>query len=299
MYKAEKVESEQETTSDDVLSSKSTSKAFEKTLKSRNNIKSLYKKPWFIGLIVVIVLIFIGIIGGFRKTDTSLIPAKEINNLYANPDEYKGRTVELTGQVFSIEKDGDSTFIQLYHDVENDNQNTVVISNDSNLKVSDDDYVRIEGSVDGEISGENMLGGEISCPQISATKVEKINVTEAIPAEKTVKVNKTITKGNYKATVKKVDFTGQNVRIYLNVKNNSSEDFDNYPDQGTIIQDGKQYKAEYNSNYPDINTSIKPGVSSESIIIYKGVKQSDFKYTFDGYDSEYNDMKFNFDIKIK
>ena len=67
----------------------------------------------------------------------------------------------------------------------------------------------------------------------------------------------------------------------------------------TIIQDGKQYKAEYNSNYPDINTSIKPGVSSESIIIYKGVKQSDFKYTFDGYDSEYNDMKFNFDIKIK
>lgn len=299
MYKAEKVESEQETTFDDVSSSKSTSKAFEKTLKSRNNIKSLHKKPWFIGLIVVIVLIFIGIIGGFRKTDTSLIPAKEINNLYANPDEYKGRTVKLTGQVFSIEKDGDSTFIQLYHDVENDNQNTVVISNDPNLKVSDDDYVRVEGSVDGEISGENMLGGEISCPQISATKVEKINVTEAIPAEKTVKVNKTIAKGNYKATVKKVDFTGQNARIYLNIKNNSSEDFDNYPDQGTIIQDGKQYKAEYNSNYPDINTSIKPGVSSESIIIYKGIKQSDFKYTFDGYDSEYNDMKFNFDIKIK
>lgn len=295
-----KIESEQKKASGDVSpSEKSSSKISGKIFKSGNGTKPLYKKPWFIGLMVVIVLIFIGIVGGLGRTDTSLIPAKEINYLYANPDEYEGRTVKLTGRVFNTEKVGDSTFIQMHHGAENNNQDTVVISDDPDIKVSDDDYIRVEGSVDGEFSGENILGGEISCPQISATKIEKINATEAIPAEKTIKINKTITRGNYKATVKKVDFTGQNVRIYLNVKNSSSEDFDNYPNEGTIIQGGKQYEAEYDSNYPDPSTSIKSGASSESIIVFKGVKQSDFKYTFSGYDSEYNDVEFSFDIKVK
>lgn len=294
-----KVESEQKKASDDISpSEKNSSKISGKIFKSGNGTKPLYKKPWFIGLIVV-VLILIGIFGGFGKTDTSLIPEKEMDYLYANPDDYEGRTVQLTGQVFNTKKEGDSTLIQLDRNVENNNQDTVVISDDPDLKVSDGDYIRVEGSVDGEFSGENMLGGEISCPQISATKIEKISATEAIPAEKTVKVNKTITRGNYKATVKKVDFTGQNVRIYLNVKNNSSEDFENYPDQGKVIQGGKQYEAECDFNYPDPSTSIKPGASSASVIVFKGVKQSDFKYTFGGYDSEYNDVEFSFDIKVK
>lgn len=294
-----KKESEQKKASGDVSpSEKSSSKISGKIFKSGNGTKPLYKKPWFIGLIVV-VLILIGIFGGFGKTDTSLIPEKEMDYLYANPDDYEGRTVQLTGQVFNTEKEGDSTLIQLDRDVENNNQDTVVISDDPDLKVSDGDYIRVEGSVDGEFSGENVAGGEISCPQISATKIEKISATEAIPAEKTVKVNKTITKGNYKATVKKVDFTGQCVRIYLNVKNNSSEDFDNYPDQGKVIQGGKQYEAECDFDYPDPSTSIKSGASSASVIVFKGVKQSDFKYTFGGYDSEYNDVEFSFDIKVK
>ena len=188
-----KKESEQKKASGDVSpSEKNSSKISGKIFKSGNGTKPLYKKPWFIGLMVVVVLIFIGIVGGFGKTDTSLIPAKEMNYLYANPDEYEGRTVQLTGRVFNTEKEGDSTFIQLYHDVENCNQDTVVISDDPDLKVSNEEYIRVEGSVDGEFSGENVLGGEISCPQISATKIEKISVTEAIPAEKTIKVNKTI-----------------------------------------------------------------------------------------------------------
>ena len=248
---------------------------------------------------VVVVLIFIGIVGGSGKTDTSLIPAKEMNNLYANPEDYEGRMIKMTGKVFNTEKVGDTTVIQMHRDIENYKQGTVIISDFPDFEVSDGDYLYIEGSVDGEFSGENALGGKISCPQITATYIEKIDVTEAIPAEKTVKVNKTITKGNYKATVKKVDFTGEDLRIYLNVKNNSSKDFDNYPNNGKVIQDGKQYEAEVVSIYPSPSMSIKPGASSESVIVFKGVKQSDFKYTFGGYDSEYNDVEFSFDIKVK
>lgn len=98
-----KKESEQKKASGDVSpSEKNSSKISGKIFKSGNGTKPLYKKPWFIGLIVV-VLILIGIFGGFGKTDTSLIPEKEMDYLYANPDDYEGRTVQLTGQVFNPE----------------------------------------------------------------------------------------------------------------------------------------------------------------------------------------------------
>lgn len=295
-----KKESEQKKASGDVSpSEKNSSKISGKIFKSGNGTKPLYKKPWFIGLMVVVVLIFIGIVGGFGKTDTSLIPAKEMNNPYANPEDYEGRMAQMTGQVFNTEKVGDTTVIQMHRDIENNKQGTVIISDFPDFEVSDGDYLYIEGSVDGEFTGENALGGKISCPQITATYLEQIDVTEAIPAEKTVKANKTITKGKYEATVKKVDFTGDDLRIYLNVKNNSSKEFSNYSNSGKVIQDGKQYEAEAVSIYPSPSMTVKPGASSEGVIVFKGVKQSNFKYTFTGYDSDFNEMNFSFNIKVK
>lgn len=266
---------------------------------SKKSTKQQYKKPWFIGLIVAVLVCICIIFGLVGTSDTSPIPAEEIDYLYAEPDDYSGRTVQLTGRVFNIEKDGDTTIIQLYHDVENYDQDTIVLSYDQDVKVKENEYIRVDGSVDGEFNGENVMGGEIACPQISATKIEQIDVTEAIPAEKTVKVNKTITRGKYKATVEKVDFTGQNARIYLNVKNNSSEDFSNYPIDGKLIQNGKQYEVEYNGDYTYPSTSVKPGAYSDSVIVFKGVEQSNFKYTFIGYDTNFDEVEFKFNIEVK
>lgn len=272
-------------------------------LKGSKNTKPLYKKPWFIGwfigliLAALVCICIVCLLGG--TVDTSPIPSEEIDYLYSEPDDYAGRTVQLTGRVFNIEKDGDTTIIQLYHDVENYNQDAIVLTDDQDVKIKENEYIRVDGSVDGEFNGENVMGGEIACPQISATKIEQIDVTEAIPAEKTVKVNETITRGKYKATVEKVDFTGQNVRVYLKVKNGSSKDFSNYPIDGKLIQGGKQYEVEYDGNYPYPSTSVKPGASSESVIVFKGVEQSNFKYTFIGYDTNYDEMEFNFNIEVK
>lgn len=266
---------------------------------SKKSTKQLYKKPLFIGLIVAVLVCICIICGLVGTSDTSPIPAEEINYLYAEPDDYEGRTIQLTGRVFNIEKDGDTTIIQMYHDVENYDQDTIVLSYDQDVKVKENEYIRVDGSVDGEFNGENVMGGEIACPQISATKIEQIDVTEAIPAEKTVKVNKTITKGKYEVTIEKVDFTGQNARIYLNVKNNSSEDFSNYPIDGKLIQNGKQYEVEYDGNYPYPSTSVKPGAYSDSVIVFKGVEESNFKYTFIGYDTDYDEVEFSFNIEVK
>ena len=232
------------------------------------------------------------------EVDSSPVTDDEITSLYTSPGDFAGRTYEFTGQVLDVEKDGNDLYIQVYHDIKNYEENTVVIYPEADVKLKMDDFVKVSGTIDGEFSGENLLGGEVTAPQVTATSVKKITAAEAFPATKTVEVDKTVEKGKYKATVSKVDFTEDETRIYLTVQNDSKSDFDNYPDQGVIVQNGKQYEAEWNDYYPEPATELKSGVSSESIITFKKVDESDFTFSFQGYDGDYNEVNFSFKIKV-
>lgn len=137
-------------------------------------------------------------------------------------------------------------------------------------------------------------------PQVTASKIEVIDAVDAFPATKTVEVDKTVTKGSYKATVSKVDFTADETRIYLKVENNSSDSFDNYPDQGVIVQEGKQYDADWNEYYPEPSTTLKAGASSESIIAFEKVDEADFTFSFEAYDEfTYDELEFVFEIEVE
>ena len=233
------------------------------------------------------------------EVDSSPVTDDEITSLYTSPGDFKGRTYEFTGQVLDVEKDGSDLYLQVYHDIKNYEENTIVVYPDADVDLKSDDYVKVSGTIDGEFSGENVLGTEVTAPQITATSVEKITAVEAFPAIKTVEVDKTIEKGKYKATASKVDFTKDETRIYLKVENNSKSDFDNYPDQGVIVQNGKQYEQDWNGYYPEPSTELKPGASSESVISFKKIDESDFTYSFQGNDSDYNEVDFTFKIKVK
>lgn len=235
-----------------------------------------------------------------ESADTSPITDEEIDALYTDADSFKGRTYEFTGQAFDVEKDGSDLYLQVYQDIKNYENNTIIVFPDADVKVKADDFVRVTGTVDGVFSGENAFGGAVEAPQITASKVEVIDAVEAFPATKTVEVDKTIEKGNFKATVSKVDFTKDETRIYLKVENNSSSDFDNYPDQGVIVQNGTQYEAQYSDYYPEPSTELKAGASSESIIAFDKVDEADFTYSFEGYDDDsYEDVEFSFDISVE
>lgn len=263
--------------------------------------KRTYKKPRVIGLVIA-TLVGICTLGGCGKTDTSFIPTEDIDDMYANTEEYKGRAIELTGRVFNTEKYDDTLFIQMYHDVENREQDTVVYINDPDVKdfnLQEGECIRIEGHVDGIFEGENELGGDISCPQITATFIETISMADAIPAVESVDVYQTITKGDIRATITKVDWTPDYMRIYLEMQNNGSIDYSNYPGCTDIVQDGRQYESEPFSIYPSPSLNIKPGVKSEYVIVFKGVQQSDFTYMFSGYDDNWKVYKFKFNIKVE
>ena len=237
--------------------------------------------------------------GDSSNENGDAIGNEEIAELYTTPDNFKGRSYEFTGMVLDFERDGDECYIQVYQDIKNYENNTVVTYTDSELSLKENDFIIVKGTVEGAFSGENYFGSDIEVPQVTATKVKKIDATEAFPAEKTIDVNKTVEKGSYKVTVSKVDFTADETRIYLAVTNNSSSIFDNYPDQGVIVQNGKQYEADWNEYYPEPSTELKSGATSESVIVFERVDETDFTYSFEGWDTNYDEIEFSFDISIK
>lgn len=248
---------------------------------------------------VLVTLMCVLVLCACGEQDTSPLTDEEISNLYSSADEYKGRTFEFTAQVFNMEKDGDALYIQAWHDIKNYEENTIIEYSGGDVKVNTDDYIKVSGTVDGAFEGENAFGGEVEGVRIIADSLEKITAVEAIPAEKVIDVNKTVTKGNYVATLEKVDFTVDETRVYVKIENNSSDTFDVYPDQGVILQCGKQYEVTYNFDYGEISTEIRPGVSSEGIITFDRIDESSFTYLFTGYDNDYNDLEFEFKVKVK
>lgn len=232
--------------------------------------------------------------------DASPITDDEIAELYTSPDNFAGRTFEFTGLVLDVEKDGADLYIQVYYDILNYDKNTIVIYPDADVSLKADDFVKVKGIVDGTFSGENYLGGDIEAPQITASKVKKIEAMEAFPAIKSVDVDKTVEKGDYAATVSKVDFTKDETRIYIKVENNGTSTFDNYPDMGVVVQNGKQYDSEWNEYYPEPSTELRAGASSESVIAFKKIDEAPFEFSFTGYDEDsYDEVEFVFNIDVK
>ena len=51
--------------------------------------------------------------------------------MYANPKEYKGKYVKVSGRIFSdVEQNGDKYVFQMFQDVKNSKTNTLVTTKD-------------------------------------------------------------------------------------------------------------------------------------------------------------------------
>ena len=99
--------------------------------------------------------------GSSTPTDTSPMSEDEITQMYSDPDSFKGRTLELYGRVFNEpEYDDDGVYFQMWGDPENGERNTIVACKDTSLKLQDDDYVHILGSVSGKHEGVILINKE-------------------------------------------------------------------------------------------------------------------------------------------
>ena len=250
-------------------------------------------------MIVLMALMAVTCLMGCGSSDTSKIKDSEIDELYTSPSDFKGRAFDFTAKVLQVEKDGDMLYIQAFYDKKNYDKNTVITYDKTSLSVKEDDYIKVEGIVKGDFKGENAFGGDVTAPLITAKSVKKIAAADAYPANKTVKVGTSITKGGCTATISKVDYTDDGTRVYLTIKNSGSGVFTTYTDQTVVVQDGKQYEANYNDEYEQMSTDIKSGASTEGIVCFDKLDKKEFTVSFTGYDADYNEYTFDFSINVK
>ena len=230
----------------------------------------------------------------------------EIDQLYTDPGAFKGRRVTLTGRVFqNPEKDRNVMYFQIFTDIENSDRNTVIAYQSDEALVSVDDYVRVTGVVQGKDKGYNVFGGIISAPRVLADSIEIVSYAEAAaPSLKTVELSGvTQDQYGYSITVHKVEFAEKETRVYVSIQNNGSSSFSVYSFNTKIVQDGKQYEEErnYRADYPEIQTDLQPGVSTQGVIAFPAMNQSDFQIMCEGYsdnwDESIEDYTFNITVQ--
>lgn len=243
--------------------------------------------------------------GGAPK-EKVFIEKEQISDLYSSPKDFKGKYVELTGQVFTDpDTKDDMVALQMWQDPKNSEHNTIIVaSKDIAGDIKSQDYIKVTGYVEDEFKGENMMGGEIIAPQIVAEKIEKSSYQDVMsPTNKTIDVNKTIDKNGVKVTLSKIELADNETRAYLSIDNQSGESYSFYSFNSRIIQGTKQFKEEanYESGYDEIESDIPSGVKEDGIICFKAIENNNFKFICEGQSENYelDGDTFTFEISNK
>lgn len=229
----------------------------------------------------------------------------EIKRMYSSPEDYIGRTVELVGQVFAgVDYDEDGVYFQMWADAENFNNNTVVAYLDPSFTVEDNQYVRVKGTVADVLVGENMMGATVTAPLIRADELAVLTYKEAVMPTIAVAeaTTKTIEQRGYSVTVQTVELAEEETRAYISVTNNGSSTFSLYEFNMLLIQDGTQYEYTWNfmADYPELQTDIRPGITSEGVVVFPAIKEAPFQIIMEGDSGDWNEEleEYIFDFNI-
>lgn len=233
------------------------------------------------------------------------VDASDFAKVYSDADAYKGKGMQFTGQVFSVEEDEDGIYLQVYEDLENYDHNTVVGYPGNDIEVKEDDYVIIDGVIMGTLEGENMLGGTVTAPIIMANTLTISDyITVVSPSIKTLENCGSITQNDVTITVDKVEFAEIETRLYVTVKNASEDEFDIYTYSTNAVQDGKQFEEQtnYDYDYVELNSDLRAGVETSGVITLKPMSpESEFTLYIEGrsdnWDLDFEPFKFDIEVK--
>lgn len=189
--------------------------------------------------------------------------------LDGSPDDYKGSTVDVIGEIFlAPERDAEGVYFQMYADPNADEYNTVVAHRDTTLTVKNGDYVHITGEVADVTKGTNAFGADLELPTVIADTVEVVDATAAAPPATETFGKATFKHGGIALTVDKVEFADTETRVFLTVDNSSNADFTFYSSSTKALQGRKQVEPEYSSDYPEVPSDITAGALVSGVIVY-------------------------------
>ena len=227
------------------------------------------------------------------------ISSSDIDNVYASPDNYAGKWIELTGQIFGGVESGE---FQMWQDIGSINHNTIVYFDTRSAGLADDDYVRIIGKINGSVTYKNVLGGNVKALSISAASVEKVSYIDATaPAIKTITPNNAvITQHGCTIRIDKIECAEKETRLYVTAKNDSDYNMTIHEYNSNIVQGKKQIEKQTNfgADYPEFPMDILPGIECSAIIPFAPIEpDTDLKVIInsrnDNYRLRFNDYVFS------
>ena len=200
----------------------------------------------------------------------------EVRRWTAGGSGLVGFEATVSGKVFHIEHDGDAHVFQLHADPKNNEGSIIVYFEGADPGIANNDYIRSTGVTCDDMPYENAFGATMSAPVLAATAVEKSTYQDVVsPALMTVEPNLSSTLNGYTVTVPRVEFAGDETRVYVSLVNNGAGRLRVYDYNAVIIQNGMQYNTErnYAADYPSINNEVAIGASISGVICFPALEQ--------------------------
>lgn len=264
-------------------------------IRERNPDKLKHKNGFGKTLLIVLVtaiilfgvIVVIGTIFGENDEDSSnnvadekqYITDDQITQMFSDPNDFKGKYVKLSGQIFVTPEEYDEyVFLQVWNEPNGNKNNFIVNAPQDGTEYESNSYIIVDGMIEGEVSGENLIGGTVSAPLIRADNVELSNYKDVVtPTIKEVTFDSlSIDQYGYTVEINKIEYAENETRLYVALKNNGKSTFYFYDFNMKITQEGKQYDGgtNYEADYPEIQPELLPGSESFGVVVFPAINQS-------------------------
>ena len=198
------------------------------------------------------------------------------SELFSDPDAHQGASVDVTGQLLERPENADGELaFQMFVDIENVDWNTIVYTDQTDLDLNTDDYVRVRGEVLGSFDGENAFGGSVTAPTVQASDVSPVSAGQAIdPAQEVREIGQTLGDQGFDVTLQKIEFGEESTRAYVTVRNDTGRGasfytFDAKIQQGSTQADYLEDSYAYYEEEPQ--SELRPGVETEGVLAFEPV----------------------------
>ncbi len=241
--------------------------------------------------------------GDNNGQSSELLSESEFYQMLASPKDYIGSEVEFIAKVFSVEKDNEGVYLQVWQDIHNNENNMIVGIYDPSFSVSTDNYIKVTAEIIDEFTGENAFGATLTLPAVEAYDYELIGYADAVsPTEHEVDVSETQEQSGFVVTIDKIEFGTEDFRLFVEIENQSDNAINFWKHSAKIVAGNNQYDLDSNwaADYPEIQSEILPGVNSNGIlsfpyIDYEKIKQVTVHLSgsSDDWDISIDDFVFN------
>lgn len=265
------------------------------------------KKKLMALLLCSVTAVMLAACGSSNEGSTSeekvYLEDSQIQQLFTDPEQFKGKYAKLSGVLLANpEADSDGSMaLQIFYDTQNYDQNFIVYTDNADVSLKSGDYVKVDGKVRGKFTGQNAMGAEISIPAIENASVTKSTYMDVVaPTTAALEPNVSAEQHGIIASVDKIEYSDLETRVYMTVKNDSSDNVSLDVYGIKLIMDGQQIAQDdnsvssFNGNYAELNYDIAAGASSSGILVFPAIEQKkDFQVVLSNVISDNYELDFD------